>query len=82
MKLDNVEFLKFANSFADISGSILKKSYFKKFKIEEKVDGSLVTEIDKKLNQNFDIFLKRNTLIMVLLVKNLVIIKRKVSIFG
>ena len=59
MKLDNVELLKFANSFADISGSILKKSYFKKFKIEEKVDGSLVTEIDKKIESKFRYILKK-----------------------
>ena len=36
MKLNNVELLKFANSFADISKSILKKYYFKNFKVEEK----------------------------------------------
>ena len=59
MKLNNVELLKFANSFADISGSILKKSYFKKFKIEEKIDGSLVTEIDKKIESKFRNFLKK-----------------------
>ena len=43
MKLNNVELLKFANSFADISKSILKKYYFKNFKVEEKTDGTLVT---------------------------------------
>ena len=36
MKLNNVELLKFANG-ADLSKSILKKYYFKNFKIEEKL---------------------------------------------
>ena len=49
MKLNNVELLKFADEFANISKSILKKYYFKNFKVEEKADGTLVTEIDKKI---------------------------------
>ena len=64
MKLDNVELLNFANSFADISGSILRKSFFKNFKIEEKNDGTLVTEIDIKIESKFRNFLKKNFPIM------------------
>ena len=59
MKLNNVELLKFANSFADLSKSILKKYYFKNFKVEEKTDGTLVTEIDKKIESKFRSLLKR-----------------------
>ena len=59
MKLNNVELLKFANEFADISKSILKKYYFKNFKIEEKSDGTLVTEIDKKIESKFRKLLKK-----------------------
>ena len=59
MKLDNVELLNFANSFADISGSILRKNFFKNFKIEEKNDGTLVTEIDIKIESKFRNFLKK-----------------------
>jgi len=59
MKLNNVELLKFANAFADISKSILKKYYFKNFKIEEKNDGTLVTEIDKKIESKFRRLLKK-----------------------
>ena len=59
MKLNNVELLKFANEFADISKSILKKYYFKNFKIEEKTDGTLVTEIDKKIESKFRELLKK-----------------------
>ena len=59
MKLNNVELLKFANEFADISKSILKKYYFKNFKVEEKNDGTLVTEIDKKIESKFRSLLKK-----------------------
>ena len=64
MKLNNVELLKFANEFADISKSILKKYYFKNFKIEEKSDGTLVTEIDKKIESKFRKQLKKSFLYM------------------
>ena len=59
MELNNVELLNFANSFADISGSILRKSFFKNFKIEEKNDGSLVTDIDIKIESKFRRLLKK-----------------------
>ncbi|MBD23217.1 MAG: histidinol-phosphatase [Alphaproteobacteria bacterium] len=59
MRLNNTELLKFALSFADISKSILQKNYFKKFNIEEKNDGSLVTNIDKEIEEKFRKHLKR-----------------------
>ena len=59
MKLNNVELLKFADEFADISKSILKKYYFKNFKVEEKNDGTLVTEIDKKIESKFRRLIKK-----------------------
>ena len=58
MKLDNVELLNFANSFADISGSILRKSFLKILKLR-KNDGTLVTEIDIKIESKFRNFLKK-----------------------
>ena len=49
MKLNNSDLLKFALNFADESKKILQKNYFKTFNIEEKNDGSLVTNIDKEI---------------------------------
>ena len=59
MKLNYVKLLKFANSFADKSSEILKKNYFKKFSIEEKNDGTLVTNIDKEIELLFRNHLKK-----------------------
>ncbi|MEE2694876.1 MAG: inositol monophosphatase family protein [Pseudomonadota bacterium] len=59
MSIDINELLRFANTFADKSRSILKKNYFKNFKIEEKKDGSLVTEIDKEIELLFRKELKK-----------------------
>ena len=59
MKLDNTELLKFAFNFADTSKTILKKNYFQNFDIEEKNDGSLVTNIDKEIEEKFRKNLKK-----------------------
>jgi len=59
MKLNYVKLLKFANSFADKSSEILKKNYFKKFSIEEKNDGTLVTNVDKEIELLFRSHLKK-----------------------
>ena len=59
MEIKNVELLKFAYNFADKSKQILKKNYFKKFQIEEKSDGSLVTNIDKEIETRFRELLKK-----------------------
>ena len=54
-----VELLNFANSFADLSGKILKKNFLKKITIDEKKDGSLVTNIDKEIEHKFRTKLKK-----------------------
>ena len=59
MEIKNVELLKFAYNFTDKSKKILKKNYFKKFRIEEKSDGSLVTNIDKEIETRFRELLKK-----------------------
>ena len=59
MEIKNIELLKFAYNFADKSKQILKKNYFKKFQIEEKSDGSLVTNIDKEIETRFRELLKK-----------------------
>ena len=59
MEIKNVELLKFAYNFTDKSKQILKKNYFKKFRIEEKSDGSLVTNIDKEIETRFRELLKK-----------------------
>ena len=53
MKLNNADLLSFAFNFADVSKNILQKNYFKNFDIEEKNDGSLVTSIDKEIEEKF-----------------------------
>ena len=47
------ELLNFANSFADKSRKILKKQFSQPLKIQKKEDGSLVTNIDKKIELMF-----------------------------
>lgn len=47
------ELLSFANFFADKSRKILKKKFFEPLKIEEKEDGSWVTDIDKEIELMF-----------------------------
>ena len=59
MKLNNSELLKFGLNFADVSKKILQKNYFKNFDIEEKNDGSLVTNIDKEIEEKFRKTLKK-----------------------
>jgi len=59
MKFNKFQLLEFANSFADMSREILKANYFKNFKIEKKIDGSLVTNIDKKIELLFRKKLKK-----------------------
>ena len=59
MSLKKSQLLNFANSFANQSREILKKKYFKNFKIEQKIDGSLVTDIDKKIELLFRKKLKK-----------------------
>ncbi len=59
MKLKNNELLKFAMNFADISKNILQKNYFRNFNVEEKKDGSLVTNIDKEIEEKFRLYLKK-----------------------
>ena len=82
MKLDNTELLKFAFNFADTSKTILKKNYFQNFDVEEKNDGSLVTNIDKEIEEKFRKNLKKNFLNMELLVKNLVMKTKIMNMFG
>ena len=53
MKLIHSDLLKFAFEFANQSKKILKNNYFKKFSVEEKDDGSLVTNIDKEIEERF-----------------------------
>ncbi len=53
MRVEKTQLLDFANSFANQSREILKSNYFKNFKIEKKIDGSLVTEIDKRIELLF-----------------------------
>jgi len=59
MEIKNFELLKFAYNFADKSKQFLKKNYFKKIQIEEKSDGSLVTNIDKEIETRFRELLKK-----------------------
>ena len=59
MKLNNADLLSFAFNFADVSKNILQKNYFKNFDIEEKNDGSLVTSIDKEIEEKFRKKLKK-----------------------
>ena len=59
MKLNHSDLLKFALNFADESKKILQKNYFKTFNIEEKNDGSLVTNIDKEIEEKFRKLLKK-----------------------
>ena len=59
MTLKNADLLDFANSFADESRKILRKNYFKKFNIEKKKDGSLVTDVDKEIEILFRKKLKK-----------------------
>ena len=59
MDSSQVKLLEFANSFADKSREMLKKNYFKKFKIEKKKDGTHVTNIDKKIEILFREKLKK-----------------------
>ncbi|MAZ07627.1 MAG: hypothetical protein CMM99_04110, partial [Rickettsiales bacterium] len=54
-----VELLNFANSFADLSGKILKNNFLKKITIDEKNDGSFVTNIDKEIEHKFRTKLKK-----------------------
>ena len=82
MKLKNNELLEFAFNFADISKNILEKNYFKHFNVEEKSDGSLVTNIDKEIEEKFRKYLKKNFQNMVLLVKNLVTKKKIMNMCG
>ena len=49
----NLDFLGFANSFADLSKEILRKKFINTFKIEKKEDGSYVTNIDKEIELLF-----------------------------
>lgn len=51
---------KFANLFADQSRIILKNKFLKTFKVEEKNDGSFVTNIDKEIEIKFRKILKRS----------------------
>jgi len=53
MVIKNSQLLAFANSFVNESRKILKKNYFNNFKIEKKLDGSLVTNIDKQIEELF-----------------------------
>tara|TARA_B100001287_G_scaffold230128_1_gene200638 strand:- start:203 stop:985 length:783 start_codon:yes stop_codon:yes gene_type:complete len=59
MKLIHSDLLKFAFEFANQSKKILKNNYFKKFSVEEKDDGSLVTNIDKEIEERFREKLKK-----------------------
>ena len=52
-----VELLNFANSFADLSGKILKKNFLKLQSMKK--DGSLVTNIDKEIEHKFRTKLKK-----------------------
>tara|TARA_B100000886_G_scaffold332144_1_gene284498 strand:+ start:32 stop:808 length:777 start_codon:yes stop_codon:yes gene_type:complete len=47
------KFLKFAMSFADQSGEILKNNFFGECEVEKKNDGTLVTNIDKEIEEKF-----------------------------
>ena len=59
MKSIQMNLLKFAFDFANQSKKILKNNYFKKFSVEEKSDGSLVTNIDKEIEEKFRATLKK-----------------------
>ena len=47
------ELIRIANSFADKSRKILKKNYLKRTDVEEKKDGSFVTNVDKEIELLF-----------------------------
>ena len=53
MRVSDKDLINFANSFADLSGTILNKSYLKNHDLEEKKDGSFVTNIDKEIELLF-----------------------------
>ena len=53
------KYLDFANNFADKSGGILKKKFEESFNIETKNDGSMVTEVDRQIEELFIKELKR-----------------------
>ena len=82
MKLIHSDLLKFAFEFANQSKKILKNNYFKKFSVEEKDDGSLVTNIDKEIEERFREKLKKNFHNTELLVKSLEMKKKTMSLFG
>ena len=56
---DYEKFLNFAISFADKSGKILRNSFFREFDVEKKSDGTLVTNIDKEIEEKFRKILKK-----------------------
>ena len=83
MRLIHSDLLKFAFEFANQSKKILKNNYFKKFSVEEKDDGSLVTNIDKEIEERFrEKLKKKNFHNMELLVKSLEVKKKTMSLFG
>lgn len=59
MTKDSEKFLNFAMSFTDQSGEILKNNFFGKFDVEKKSDGTLVTNIDKEIEEKFRKLLKK-----------------------
>ena len=52
------ELIRIANSFADKSRKILKKNYLKRTDVEEKKDGSFVTNVDKEIELLFRDYIK------------------------
>ena len=59
MSINLNDSLKFANSFADVSGEILNRKFLKPFNLEQKFDGSYVTDIDKEIQSKFREMLKK-----------------------
>ncbi len=59
MRVSDKDLINFANSFADKSRTILNKSYLKNNDVEEKKDGSFVTNIDKEIELLFRKNLKK-----------------------
>ena len=59
MSINLNDSLKFANSFADVSGEILNRKFLKPFNLEQKFDGSYVTDIDKEIESKFREMLKK-----------------------
>ena len=53
------ELIRIANSFADKSRKILKKNYLKRTDVEEKKDGSFVTNVDKEIELLFRNYIKK-----------------------